>query len=142
MQPDPLADSDRGRVLAALRRVDPNVRSISDYINGETPPEVLPDLAATLDGVREPGVSESVVRALAVRGAGPEVARSLLRAFTRDEQPEHVRWAAGNALLEVRDPETALDIVQLVIEPKYGAARQMLALALGYFRKRQAQPKP
>lgn len=63
------------------------------------------------------------------------MAEALLRAFARPDQPEHVRWQAGNALLEVRDPQTAGQVVRLLLQSEYGAARQMLALALGFLRQ-------
>lgn len=122
-------------MLAALREQDPSLGSLSDYVNGVTPAHVVPTLIAALDVVEDTGLRESLIRALTLRGAGADVARALLRAFAAPDQPEHVRWTAGNALLEVRDPTTAPEIVRLVGDPQYGAARQMLALALGFLRK-------
>ena len=63
--------------------------SLSDYVNGGTPPAALPVLMGLLNQADDPGVTETLVRALTVRGAGLDVARSLLRAFARPEQPEH-----------------------------------------------------
>ena len=132
---EPPVNSEAGRVLAALRQVDPGVTSVYDYVNGSTPVEAVPVLLALLDGVQEHRLVDGIVRALTVRGAGPEVARALVRTFEREDQPDYVRWAVGNALLEVRDPATATEIVRLLRLPEYGTARQMLALALGFLRK-------
>ena len=132
--PEPAANSEAGRVLAALRLVDAAVTSLYDYVNGPTSPAAVPVLLRLLDEVKDPHLVEGIVRGLTVRGAGPEVALALVRTFERRDQPDYVRWAVGNALLEVRDASTATDIVRLLRQAEYGASRQKLAIALGFLR--------
>lgn len=86
---------------------------------------------------------ESIVRALSVPWAKTEALGPLLSLFRAGPTPgtsseELVRWAVGNALEVLYDDKEFDSVTELVLERKFGTARQMVALALGKSKKLEA----
>src|SRR5262249_28304909 len=78
--------------------------------------------------------------ALSDRWAKPIAAPALIEEFIRadDSSSGRLRWTIANALEVVADDSVFDDIVRLLRDKKCGKARQMLALALGNMKRRDA----
>jgi hypothetical protein len=88
--------------------------------------------------VVNPHVKEELVRTLSDPRAKPEAAPVFLQEFKKEGSSLGLRWALANGLEVVADDFVFEDVAQLVREARYGAARQMLALALGNMKNPRA----
>lgn len=130
MPPEPSPANSELAVLESLRQVVPGIHSVWDVVNGTTPETAIPILAKWFPQVSDVRLKEGLVRALSVPSAGADVARCLVAEF-RQAEDDNLRWTVGNALECVRSPAVGSDLVELLREPRYGNARQMIAVALG-----------
>ncbi|MCW5718772.1 MAG: HEAT repeat domain-containing protein [Bauldia sp.] len=126
------------------------VRSVRDLIRREGVPsgppfplgryeEAIPVLIRWLPEVENPNVKEGIIRALSVPWAAPTALPVLVAEFRRYDQPDWVRWAIANALEVTADDSVFDDIVDLLLESRFGRSREMLAVALGNMRTPRAQ---
>jgi HEAT repeat protein len=124
-------------ILADLRRIGYDVETLGQLPSrGRRLRDAVPILLEWLPRVTDPGVRESLVRALSVREARPAAIGPLVREFEETENDMH-RWAVGNALEVVADDRAFDDLERIVREPRYGKAREMVVMALGNMKKRR-----
>jgi hypothetical protein len=108
-----------------------SVQTIAELFNKKMSYEgAIPALLRWLPRISNPDVKEDIVRALSVSWARPSALEPLLSEFERAEEPG-LRWAVANALAVVADDSAFPRIAQWVKDTKNGAAREMLAVALG-----------
>jgi HEAT repeat protein len=114
------------------------VDTISDLFNRRMNyKDAVPVLLKWLPRVSDTGVKRSLISALAVSWARPAAAAPLIREF-RGSADTTTQWFAGNALSVVADDSVFDEVVQLVTDPRFGEAREMLAVALGNMRNPRA----
>jgi hypothetical protein len=93
-----------------------------------------PILVKWFPRVRTPRVKEAIARSLTGQHeAGSGAAQALVtefRAAPRTAEWDSARWAYGNALSTLADPDVADGLIELLRDPRYGTARQMLCEAL------------
>ncbi|ANM29228.1 hypothetical protein ABI59_05935 [Acidobacteria bacterium Mor1] len=90
----------------------------------------LPLLLEELPRASASGLKASIVSVLNNEWARPDAIDPLIQEFARDED-QSLAWAIGNALSVIADDSGVPAIVELVREPKFGSAREMLCVALG-----------
>jgi hypothetical protein len=98
--------------------------------------DAVPVLLEHLPRVTDRAVRESITRALSVPWARPAAIRPLLDEFHGTDDEVH-RWVVGNALSVVADDSAFDDLVQIVREPRYRKAREMVVVALGNMNRRR-----
>jgi hypothetical protein len=98
--------------------------------------DAVPVLLEYLPRVTDRAVRESITRALSVPWARPVAIRPMLDEFHGTDDEVH-RWVVGNALSVVADDSAFDELVRIVREPRYGKAREMVAVALGNMKKRR-----
>jgi hypothetical protein len=121
-------------VVADLVNAGFPVESVWDLFNKRLNyRDAIPILLEWLPKISNQGAKEGIVRALSVKWAKPDAAPLLVREFHRIEDPggSSLGWAIGNALEVVADDAVFDDLVEIVRDPSYGRARQMIAVALG-----------
>ncbi len=132
-----LRDREDERVVTALREIGVDVESVYDLVNIPKTPEIaIPLLLELLPTVKEDDIKEGVVRALTEKSARGIAARPMLDEFVAPNISDCLRWAIGSALSVVTDYEHVDEMLKLVTNAKYGAARQMVVDGLGRFKKR------
>jgi hypothetical protein len=92
----------------------------------------VPFLIDWLPRIDHPKVVDSIARSLTgQRAARGEGARRLIEAFERLPNDEQATlWAIGNALSTIAGPSDADALIVLLLDRRYGIARQMLCDAL------------
>lgn len=121
-------------IIAGLAQAGYPVEWVSDLYNKPMDYRgAIPVLRHWLPKVDNLDVKEDIVRALSVRWAKPDAAPELISELEKlRDAPDHgIKWAIGNALSVVADDSVYEKLVELVREPLYGSARQMIAIALG-----------
>ena len=101
--------------------------------------DAAPILLRWLPQIDDTRVRESIVRSLTEEPVARELgaARVLVGEFPRSSDDDSTRWAIGNALATLADASVADDVIRLLRDRRYGAARQMLCDAL----KRTGDPR-
>jgi hypothetical protein len=121
------------KVIDELRAQGYPVDTVSDLLNKRMRyPDAIPTLLRWLPRIKDPAVEEDIVRALSVPWARPTAASPLIHEFVNAPADSELglRWTIANALTVVADDSVFDEIVALLRNPKYGRAREMLALAL------------
>jgi len=122
------------QVCAALREVGVEVDSVYDLLEWKKNPDVaIPVLLEWLTRCKVRRIKEGVIRALGGPRAGKEVVRALIAVLddcVAKKEPE-LCWVLGNAISIAAEPRDFDELLRLVRDPRYGDARQMLAMALG-----------
>jgi hypothetical protein len=98
--------------------------------------EAVPVLLRALPEVDDPTVEEQIVRALTTREtkrSNPDAASILVAEFEQADD-RSLKWAIGNALSEIADPDDFEEIARVARDKRHGKAREMLAVALGNMR--------
>ena len=85
---------------------------------------------------------EALVRALTVPWAGPHVAAYMIELFrtVEDQSNLAIRWIVGNAIGVMVATLDFRDLERLVLDRRYGKARQMVVLGLGTSTDARAAP--
>lgn len=117
-------------VLQNLESLGLKVSSIADLVRDYAPlgPEVTGPLLSWIPRIENESVNEGLVRALAA-AAEPFDGHALIEAFEKT-QSEEFRWAIANTMAEGRPYGVADWLMEVVPDPSYGKAREMLVLAL------------
>lgn len=124
---------DSAPVLSDLAEVGFQLEWVSDlYSKGYLYKDAIPILLDWLPRIDNLDVKEMIVRALSVTWAKPIAAPVLIREFlqSKTEPDTGLRWTIANALSVVADDSVYDEIVNLVRDPQYGRAREMLAVSL------------
>jgi hypothetical protein len=120
-------------VVDELRALGYRVDTVSELLNKRMRyPDAIPTLLSWLPRIKDPAMKEDIVRALSVPWARPMAASPLIHEFVNAPADSELglRWTIANALTVVADDSVFEDVVALLRNPKYGRAREMLALAL------------
>jgi HEAT repeat protein len=135
-----------GSLLGELAEAGFPVGSLTELrTSGQRYRAAVPVLLRWLPLVSDRNLKEDLVRALSVPWARPVAARPLLDEFDRVEMSDDptgtgLRWAIGNALSIVADDSVFDELVRIVENRAFGKARQMVVIALGRSKRREAVP--
>lgn len=125
-------------LIAALRDVGLEVDDIYDLVNSRRRyKRAIPVLVDFLNRASSPRLKEGIARSLTVREAKGIAGQALVRAFELTEEPA-ARWAIGNALSVAACESDLSELVRIARDRKFGAAREMVVIALGKFDSRLA----
>lgn len=100
----------------------------------------VPVLLRWLPLVADKSLKSEIVRALSVPWARPAATGPLIDEFRRvdpevDPTGLGLRWTIGNALEVVGDDSKFTELVELVQDPSFGRAREMVVLGLGRLKR-------
>jgi HEAT repeat protein len=116
-------------LMTALSSKGYTAASLDELVRKHAPlrREIADALVETLDDVSDTNVREAIVRAL---GAAREQfnVRPLADLFERVDSPT-LRWAIANTLAEARPTSLSDWIIDALLNPAFGKAREMLTLA-------------
>ena len=117
-------------ILDDLRRIGVEAESIEAVTERYAPlsPPIVEVLLHWLPRVADDRTKESLIRSLGAAGE-PFDGRSLVEAFMHDAS-ETLRWPIANTIAEARPFGVTDWLVEAAKNPAFGAARQMLVLAL------------
>ena len=117
-------------VLQDLESLGLKVSSITDLVRDYAPlgSDVTNLLLSWIPRIENESVNEGLVRALAA-AAEPFDGCALIEVF-ENTQSEEFRWAIANTMAEGRPYGVADWLMEVVPDPSYGKAREMLLLAL------------
>jgi HEAT repeat protein len=96
----------------------------------------VPEIPRLIEEVQTGYVKEALVACLAVPFA-KRTAEDVVRLFHSIDD-EQFRWAAGNALEVIASNKIAPQIIEIALNRSFGPSRQMVVLALGKLRTREA----
>lgn len=129
-----------GPLFAELSASGYEVRSLDIFTKSDAYKDAIPILLKWLPKIANRRVKESIVRALSVPWAKGLAEAALLAKFRSASESDNLglKWAISNAL-EVLATDKIFDaIVELARDRRHGAARQMLAMALGKMKNPKA----
>ena len=124
-------------LMSDLQLAGYSVTSVDDLRRSGVPyADAVPLLLKWLPRAPTSNDKEGIVRALSVPWAKKEALVPLIAEFAVDPAPgtvqdELVRWAVGNALEVLWDDSEFEALSSLVLDPRFGRARQMVVLGLG-----------
>ncbi len=127
-------------LIAELVSCGYDVPSIDLLARSKAYKDAAPILVKWLPRVTNSRVKGSIVSALSVSWVTPEAVMALMHEFRNAPESANtsLKWAIGNALEVVARDENFDEIVELVQDKRHGAARQMLAMALGKMKNPKA----
>src|SRR6476646_5162825 len=137
------------QLLEDLARAGVPVNDLWDLVNGDGSAAAVPVLVDWLTNLedrvapRESGsVREGLVRALTIPASRPVAAPVLLDQFqtVTDDTGLGIRWVVGNALEIAADDSFFDDVQRLILDRRYGPARQMIVLGLWRSKDPRAVP--
>jgi hypothetical protein len=133
---------DSAPIVAELRLAGFQVKQIYDLRKiGRPYKEAIPILVKWLPLVPNEGVKGDIARCLAVRYAGPQAAKPLIKEFLPLKyEPTGAKWAIGDALDFVADDSVFDEIAQIVQDKSHGRGREMVVLALKNMKNPKAVP--
>lgn len=131
--------AEESAILADLQAVGYDFPSLSTFAQaGIRYNNAVPLLIEWLRKAQTPVMQQSVVRALTNPSAKGTAMPALIDAFRNLADIEGLRWAVGNSIETAYVDAYFDDVAALALDPQYGRARQMVALALGKSKRPEA----
>ncbi len=129
-------------IIKELNFIGYEIVAVQDlYINKLNYSNAIPILIKYLPQIENSSVKEQVIRALTVKWAiNTNASRILIEEFRKSKNDLHLCWVIGSALEVLAKKDIQGDIINLVEDPFYGTARQMLVLALSKMDKNYVEP--
>ncbi|MBB1195893.1 HEAT repeat domain-containing protein [Curtobacterium flaccumfaciens] len=131
--------AEQSAILADLRALGYDFSNLSAFAqSGSRYKDAVPTLLEWLRKARTPMMQRAVARTLTNPSAKGAAMPALVEAFRNFTDEADTRWAVGNSI-EAAYVETYFDdVAALALDPQYGRARQMVALALGKSKRPEA----
>ena len=130
-------EEDDRMVVRELESIGFFIDSVQTLVNTLEPyPEAVPVLVRMLSQVPNLVSKTVIARALSCKEAKGQAECALIEEFCRtlpDSSPDadHFRWVVGNALEILGSKEIATPLLRMIVDPRSGSSRGMLALAAG-----------
>jgi HEAT repeat protein len=135
----PEETAEQSAILADLRALGYDFRSLSAFAqSGIRYKDAIPTLLEWLRKARTPTMQRAVVRTLTNPSAKGAAMPALIEAFRNFPDEAGTRWAVGNSIETAYVDTYFDDVAALALDPQYGRARQMVALALGKSKRPEA----
>lgn len=131
--------AEQSAILADLRALGYDFSNLSAFAqSGIRYKAAVPMLLEWLRKARTPMMQRAVARTLTNPSAKGTAMPALVEAFRNFTDEADTRWAVGNSI-ETAYVDTYFDhVAALALDPQYGRARQMVALALGKSKRPEA----
>ncbi|MBF4626046.1 HEAT repeat domain-containing protein [Curtobacterium flaccumfaciens] len=131
--------AEQSAILADLRALGYDFSNLSAFAqSGIRYKDAVPMLLEWLRKARTPMMQRAVARTLTNPSAKGAAMPALVEAFRNFTDEAGTRWAVGNSI-ETAYVDTYFDeVAALALDPRYGRARQMVALALGKSKRPEA----
>lgn len=100
--------------------------------------DLVPIVLKHIQEIDDESDKEFLVRCIGVKGF-TEATEQLLIEFHKSENPSY-KWAIGNTLSIIQDRKHVDELLEIVKNPKHGIARQMIVIALGKMKVKEAIP--
>jgi hypothetical protein len=112
-------------------------------VSGVRYTNAIPALVNHLPRASSSADAEQIVRALSVPWAKPAALKPLIAQFSKPPVPsdppgELLRWAVGNALWVLWDDAEYDSLLPLILDRRFGKAREMLVLGMAKSRRPEA----
>ncbi|PZE89076.1 hypothetical protein DEJ00_12185 [Curtobacterium sp. MCLR17_039] len=131
--------AEQSAILADLRALGYDFPSLSAFAqSGVRYKDAVPTLLEWLRKARTPMMQRAVARTLTNPSAKGAVMPALIDAFRNFTDEAGTRWAVGNSIETAYVDRYFADVAALALDPRYGRARQMVALALGKSKRPEA----
>ncbi|MBO9045807.1 HEAT repeat domain-containing protein [Curtobacterium flaccumfaciens pv. flaccumfaciens] len=131
--------AEQSAILADLRALGYDFSSLSAFAqSGIRYEDAVPTLLEWLRKVRTPMMQRAVARTLTNPSAKGAAMPALVDAFRNFTDEAGTRWAVGNSIETAYVDTYFDDVAALALDPRYGRARQMVALALGKSKRPEA----
>jgi HEAT repeat protein len=131
--------AEQSAILADLRALGHDFPSLSAFAqSGLRYEDAVPTLLEWLRKARTPMMQRAVARTLTNPSAKGAAMPALIDAFRNFIDEAGTRWAVGNSIETAYVDTYFDDVAALALDPQYGRARQMVALALGKSKRPEA----
>lgn len=131
--------AEQSAILADLRALGYDFSSLSAFAqSGVRYKDAVPMLLEWLRKARTPMMQRAVARTLTNPSAKGAAMPALVDAFRNFTDEAGTRWAVGNSIQTAYVDTYFDDVAALALDPRYGRARQMVALALGKSKRPEA----
>ncbi|WP_412872451.1 HEAT repeat domain-containing protein [Curtobacterium flaccumfaciens] len=135
----PEETAEQSAILADLRALEYDFRSLSAFAqSGIRYKDAVPTLLEWLRKARTPMLQRAVAHTLTNPSAKGTAMPALVEAFRNFTDEAGTRWAVGNSIETAYVDTYFDDVAALALDPQYGRARQMVALALGKSKRPEA----
>jgi hypothetical protein len=131
--------------IPLLKELNDNGFDISDFneltLNVHKYKDALPILLKWIPRINNPDVAETIVRAVSVPWAKKRAVPTLIEKLEteRESGNDSLTWALGNALYAVSDKSYAEELLNIIKDPIYKSARQMIILKIGMMHIKTAE---
>ncbi|WIE83497.1 HEAT repeat domain-containing protein [Curtobacterium sp. MCPF17_021] len=124
--------AEQSAILADLRALGYDFSNLSVFAQaGVRYKDAVPLLIEWLRKATTPAMQQDLARALSNPSAKGTAMPALIEAFRNFTDEAGTRWAVGNSIETAYVDTYFDDVAALALDPQYGGARQMVALALG-----------
>jgi len=131
--------AEQSAILADLRTLGYDFSNLSVFAQtGIRYKDAVPLLIEWLRKATTPAMQQDLARALSNPSAKGTAMPALVEAFRNFTDEAGTRWAVGNSIETAYVDTYFDDVAALALDPQYGRARQMVALALGKSKRREA----
>jgi HEAT repeat protein len=126
-------------LLNDIRSKGVEISSINDLIKMDMSfKDLVPILLKHIQEIDDESDKQFLVRCLGVKGY-TEATEQLITEFHKSENPSY-KWAIGNTLSIIQDRKHVHELIEIVKTKQHGRARQMIVIALGKMKVREAIP--
>ncbi|MCS6554742.1 HEAT repeat domain-containing protein [Curtobacterium flaccumfaciens pv. flaccumfaciens] len=131
--------AEQSAILADLRALGYDFSNLSAFAQaGVRYKDAVPTLIEWLRKARTPMMQRAVAHTLTNPSAKGAAMPALIEAFRNFTDEAGTRWAVGNSIETAYVDTYFDDVAALALDPQYGRARQMVALALGKSKRPEA----
>ncbi|QZQ55765.1 HEAT repeat domain-containing protein [Curtobacterium sp. TC1] len=131
--------AEQAAILADLRKLGYDFSNLSVFAqSGIRYKDAVPTLIEWLRKARTPMMQRAVAHALTNPSAKGTAVPALIEAFRNFPDEAGTCWAAGDSVESAYVDAYFDDVAALALDPQYGRARQMVALALGKSKRPEA----
>ena len=131
--------AEQSAILADLRALGYDFSNLSAFAqSGIRYKDAVPTLIEWLRKARTPMIQRAVAHTLTNPSAKGTAMPALVEAFRNFTDEADTRWAVGASIESAYVDTYFDDVAALALDPQYGGARQMVALALGKSKRPEA----
>jgi len=130
---------DKDKLLNDIRSKGVEISNINDLMKMDRKfKDLVPILIKHLQEIDDESDKEFLVRCLGVKGF-TEATEQLLKEFYNSDKTTY-KWAIGNTLSIIEDKSHICELLKIVQNKEHGIARQMIVIALGKMKVKEAFP--
>ena len=121
-------------LLEEIRATGVEIDDIEELMHmDENDKDLVPIVVKYIQRFKETNYRELLVRALGVKGF-TEATDVLLDEFYKAENGKSYKWAIGNTISIIADPNIVSEMIEISLNKEHGSARVMIVRELGRFK--------